>query len=117
VNKTTIVKGAVVSIGDFNEIRDVNVQVNMVEAMADDELHSLAEQLASLRQALQSKAVSTDDFVELGQLAQAEKAAQAGDKTGVFDALKKVGRWSLDAARDLGVALLAEVIKKSAGIG
>lgn len=117
MNKTTKVKGAVVSIGDCNEIHDVNVQVNTVEAMADDELRSLAGQLASLRQALQSRAASADDYVELGQVAQAEKAAQAGDKTGVFDALKKVGRWSLDAARDLGVALLAEVIKKSAGIG
>ena len=117
MNKTNEVKGAVVSIGDLNDIHHVNVQVNMVDSMPDGELRSLAEQLGSLRQALQTKAISADNFVELGQVAQAEKAAQAGDKTGVFDALKKVGRWSLDGARDLGVALLAEVIKKSAGIG
>lgn len=116
MGKIIHVKGAVVSIGDKNDIHDVNVTLDMTDELGDDELRSLAGDLGKLRQVMQSKAVSTDDVVELGLVAQAEKKALANDRHGVIEALKGVGSWTLGAATDLGVALLVEVIKKSSGL-
>lgn len=92
----------------FNQIQ-LNRQ-NSIEA------HKLGAELSQLREALATSAKSSEQYVEIGVIAEAETAAREGDKTKAFERLKKVGKWSLDTATAIGTRVAAEAIKISLGM-
>jgi hypothetical protein len=78
--------------------------------IANIDLDQLAEQLGIVRSAMKNQrglslTVEQDD--EIGQVAGAQIAARKGDREGVIAHLKKVGRWTLDVAKETGAEIVA----------
>ncbi|WP_221053350.1 hypothetical protein [Methylomonas koyamae] len=52
----------------------------------------------------------------LGAVAGAEKAARNGDGPALLEHLKKAGKWSLDIANKVGIAVAAKAIQAAMGL-
>lgn len=74
-----------------------------------DELRS---QLTQLREHLASKAKLPEEFIAISEVAEAELASKNKDGNKVAKHLKGTGKWVFDTAKDIGVELVAELIKK-----
>lgn len=84
-----------------------NQQVNLNSL----DTRALQEQLAQLQKALEARASTPEQKAEVAAIAQAQIAAAKGDKGGVLSQLEKVGKWTLVAAKEVGVGLVVEVLK------
>lgn len=73
----------------------------------------LSDELALLKTSLVSKASTPEDYSTLSNLLIAENAAKNKDGNKIVDSLLKAGKWVLDAAKDIGTELVAEIIKKN----
>jgi hypothetical protein len=82
----------------------------------DTDYQKLSEELAKLKVHLANIAKGADQWTAIGTVESAEAAAKAKDGNKVFKTLATAGKWVFDAATELGVALAAEVIKKSMGL-
>ena len=83
------------------------------------ELVQLAHEFVTLREELVKLAHNAEDFVAIGVVSQAEIAAKAGDSSklgNVLSTLGAGGRWVLDVAKEIGVKLVAEVLKSHLGL-
>ncbi len=79
----------------------------------------LAEELLTLREELLRRARSSEDYVAIGAVSQAEIAAKAGDSTklgNVLSTLGAGGRWVLDVAKEISVKLAVEAVKAHMGL-
>jgi hypothetical protein len=83
---------------------------------ANTDYARLSEELDQLRQLLVTKASLPEHYKAIGEVAEAETAAKGKDGNKVLSSLKAAGKWVLDAAKDVGTDVLAEVIKKSMGL-
>jgi hypothetical protein len=72
-------------------------------------------QLGRLREYLTTKAKTSDEFIAISEVVKAESASQNKDGKTVVNHLKNAGRWVFEAARDIGVDLVAELIKRQMG--
>jgi len=78
------------------------------------EMATLADELAKLRAALLERAQSREHFVAIGIIATAELAAESGDASKVSQAMSALGagaRWVFDTAKEVGVQVVAEILK------
>lgn len=91
--------------------------IGKVETGSREELSAVAEALRQLRQQAKPDAASADEVISYGALAEAEKAAAAGDGRATEKALKKAGTWALNQATVIGVPVAVEVLKRSLGLG
>ncbi len=82
-----------------------NQQVNSLD------IRALQEQLARLQNVLETRFSTPEQMAELAAIAQAQIAASKGDKDGVMNHLRRAGKWSLAAAKEVGVGLVVEVLK------
>lgn len=80
------------------------------------DLPELASQLATLRNALHPIASSAEEIAEVGNIASAEQQAKNGNGPKVLEFLAKTGKWSLNIAEKIGVALVAAAIKTALNI-
>ena len=78
--------------------------------------NDLKEQLITLKKHLSSIANGSEQYAAIAKVAGAEEAAEKQDGNKVILMLSTAGKWVFDAAKDIGVDLAAEVIKKSMGI-
>lgn len=92
----------------FNQIWD--------KSSAGIDVQQLARELASLREALSTKATDADHFVALGSLAAAEKAAQSGDGPKALEHLKSAGAWVWDIGTKIGIGVATAAAKSALGI-
>lgn len=79
------------------------------------DVQRLAEELTVLRQALSQKAEKPDEFIELGHVAAAEKAAIAGESNKAVHYLKQAGAWVWETATKIGVEVAIQAAKSSLG--
>ncbi|MES2128403.1 MAG: hypothetical protein V4463_14140 [Pseudomonadota bacterium] len=103
-------------VGDHAVVHHMTVQGVFPDQRDVPDIDALAGQLAQLRQAMQQHAGQAEQFVEIGNVATAEVEAKKGNWDGVLNALKAAGKWTLDIARDIGVDIASEVIRKTAGL-
>ena len=80
------------------------------------DLNGLAAELAQLRAYLRQKAQSVDDDKAIASVAEAKFEAREGNGAGVLEELAQAGTWVLGIAKDIGVNLATEALKKSLGI-
>lgn len=98
--------------------RDAHSSHQQISAMPPEleslNLDELKSELFKLRQALiaQMEEDNQEHEIESEAVGEAYKAAKDGDRKGVWEKLKGVGGWSLGVAKDIGVAIVAEIIKK-----
>ena len=114
------VGAAQVVMGSHARTGEISTQGSVRQGGADQlALAQLADELSTLRKAMRRESDPDDasQDIDLGAVAQAEKAARSGDHEGVMAQLKSVGKWCLDVATKIGVNLATEAIKSSTGLG
>jgi hypothetical protein len=78
------------------------------------DLPRLAEELARLRTVMEDQAAGKPEQDKaLDAIVAAEKAAIQGDGLAVLKHLKRAGRWALDVAEKIGVAVAVEALKRA----
>jgi hypothetical protein len=77
----------------------------------DVDLDALAAELAQLRAALKSEGTRPEHDLAVAEVAQAEIAAGRADGPGALQHLKAAGRWALDVAETIGVAVATAALK------
>lgn len=82
---------------------------------ADTDYKKLTKELFELRQTLLPKANLPQHYIAISELSKAEEASKTKDGNIVIKSLISAGKWVLDAAKDIGTDVLAEVIKKHIG--
>jgi hypothetical protein len=86
----------------------------------DIPLDKLAQELATLREALKTAESGPDEDgdrdIAVGEVRQAEKAAQSNDGPGALEHLKSAGSWVLKVATSVGVPIAVAAIKAALGI-
>ncbi len=110
IYKTSQVIG---SMGENARTESVNVQQVINQLGCDFNFEHLADELETLRLALKERSTTLEHDAEIGAIVEAQKAARKTDGTKVLEYLKKAGKWSFDAATDIGTSLVAEVLKKT----
>jgi hypothetical protein len=80
------------------------------------DIGELAADLRGLREALIREATSSDNAIEAGVVAQAEKEAASGNGAKVMEWLSKTGKWTLGVAEKIGVGIAVAAIKAAAGM-
>jgi len=91
-----------------------------IDAQAQIDLPTLANQLAMLRAAVKTDPSSPggDDADEaVGALLSAEKAAKSGNGPKTLQMLSGVGNWVLGIASKIGVGVVEKAIQEALGIG
>lgn len=79
------------------------------------DLTQLSKELSTLRETLSQNANSPEEFIEIGNIANAEVEAKGNNGSKALEYLAKVGKWSFNTATLLGVAVAANAIKIAAG--
>ena len=96
----------------------VSFTTTQQQLFADIDLQALANELASLRQAMTQEALKSGDAdhaIALGAIANAEKSARAGDASETLGYLKSAGKWAWDTATKIGVSVAAKAIEGGLG--
>ena len=90
---------------------------NVWQGMKDTvNLDALASELSGLRTALRQKAQTAEEDKAVGAVAEAETEARKGNGPGMLAKLAQAGTWVLGVAKDIGVSLATEALKKSMGL-
>ncbi len=108
INASTVIMGN-------NQIQNVHSQQINFDSK-EINLIDLANELCKLRNFLVSKSTSPESFIEIGELAKAEIEAKKGDEKKVIESLRRVGKLTLETAKEIGVQIAATVISKSIGV-
>jgi hypothetical protein len=61
------------------------------------------------------KASTPEQFDELSALSKAISEGNKGNNSGLIERLAKAGEWTLNIAKEIGVSVAAEGIKKAIG--
>jgi hypothetical protein len=77
------------------------------------DLAELAKQLVQVRAEMKKRANpdDTEQDAEIGAIAQAERAAKAGDKSKALEFLKGAGKFTLEVAKSVTAGLVKDVIE------
>jgi hypothetical protein len=110
------VSGQAGAVGPGSQVHDNTFSqlVNKLDPSID--LTRLAVELAALCQAMSAEAKEADQFIAIGEIAKAEKAAETKDSPKVAEHLKSAGKWALDTATKIGVSVAAKAIEQSLGM-
>ena len=115
------VPGYVIHVSGPNARVNLNSIDNSQNSVSyiQNNLTEVADELIRLRAALLERATDPEHYVAVGSIAQAEIAAKAGDGGKVQSAMSGLGtagKWAFGVAKDIGVNVAAEIIKKSVGL-
>jgi hypothetical protein len=110
------VKGQVAAVGKYAQASGNIFQQVWMQEEKNIDLGVLAAELSRLRSEMKQRITGPEQDEIIGHIAAAEKAAKAGDERTVFERLKDAGTWALDCAKEIGVNVASEVIKKSMGL-
>ena len=102
---------ASVSGGNFQGSGTQNIQV-----LDNVDMSRLSEELARLVAELSQKASTQQQHEDTEIVREAMNAASQGDKESVWSHLKRVGKWVLDNATQIGVSVAAAVIAAAIGL-
>jgi hypothetical protein len=80
------------------------------------DLKALLVDLTKLREELDRRKTTTEDYIAIGKVAEAQAEAEKGNSPKVWEILKNTGKWVFDTATDIGAKVAVEAIKKSVGI-
>jgi hypothetical protein len=91
-----------------------NQQINSLPENTDYD--ALSKQLTLLKDYLRDNAKNSDHWEAVASITAAEEGAKEKNGNRVLKSLSSAGKWVFDVAKDIGVEIAAEVIKKSMGI-
>jgi hypothetical protein len=76
---------------------------------------SLVPELSKIVEVARQRASTPEQFDELSAVSKAISEGNKGNNTGLIERLTKAGKWTLDIAKEIGVSVAAEAIKKALG--
>jgi hypothetical protein len=82
----------------------------------DVDAEQLVDELERLRAFLVDRAQAADQYETIADVVAARDAVAAGDQPKALARLKKAGTWALSSAREIGISIAAETIKKAMGL-
>lgn len=105
-------------VGKYAKVEHFTQIWNEFASKEQVDLPTLAQELGRLRVALKQETnTSAEQDVAAGAVAQAEVAAHDGNGPKALKALASAGRWALEIAEKIGVAVAAAAIKSTLGMG
>jgi hypothetical protein len=104
------------AVGPHSHAHEMTFNQVWSDRAAELDLTALAAQLRTLRAAMLPDAARPEVAVAIGEVAQAELAAAKADGSAALQHLAKAGKWALETAEKIGVALAAAAIKASLGM-
>ncbi len=104
------------TMGPHTGTSNASLQQTWIQLQEQIDLASLPEELSLLRTAMRKRASAPEHDVSTGEIGAAERAAESGDGAKVLEHLRSAGRWAFDCAREIGVSVASEALKKSLGL-
>lgn len=89
---------------------------NAPSTLRTQELETLIEELDQLRTTMRSEAMTAEQDVATGYIANAAIAAKAGDDNSYASNLKAAGKWALSVANKIGISLVEAALKAQLGL-
>jgi hypothetical protein len=80
------------------------------------DLSQLASELSKLRQAMRIEATEMEHDMAVGDVAKAERAAEAKNPSKLVEHLRSAGSWALNVATKIGASLAVDAIKQASGM-
>jgi len=111
-DKNIFKKSQIGAVGSKAKAIKNNFQQLNYSIPKDLDYDKLAEELATLKDNLKSKASSADEFKAVGEIVDAENAAKNKKGKKVIKHLMNGGKWVFDTAKDIGIEVVAEIINK-----
>lgn len=105
--------GQIGSIGPNAHVHDFSF--NQIWNETTD-LNKLAEELKILLPKLKDEAKTTENYISIGNIAEAERSAINGDETKTYEHLQKAGKWALDIACKTSVPVATKLLEKLVGL-
>jgi hypothetical protein len=105
------IEGSVVVGGSVNGSIN-NIRSDAWEKM-DIDRSQLIEELSKLRTEMSRRAKNADEYIAVGEVAKAEKAAEGKNLSAILKHLKAAGKWVLDVAQEIGVPIAIEFAKQA----
>ncbi|HEV2989068.1 MAG TPA: hypothetical protein VG759_11560 [Candidatus Angelobacter sp.] len=88
----------------------------IVQGWGDDQLQKFAQDLLRLRPEIEKRAASQEEKDDAKTVDAIRQEAEKGNKSGVFEQLKKLGKWGWETLKELGVSVAVEALKKTVGL-
>jgi hypothetical protein len=104
------------AMGPHAQAHDMTFNQVQYQLPSSIDLTQLAIELSQLRQQMKKEAVEPDHDIAVSDIARAEQAAKAGDRSKIVEHLKGAGKWALDVATKIGTSLAVEAIKSASGL-
>lgn|GEM_PF-1920965 len=101
------------AVGPHAKAHDMTFNQIWSKSASNIDLYQLGCELTELRSTLSKQASDPDEFVALGEVAAAEKAARDGDGPKALEHLKKAGNWVWDVATKVGTGVATAAAKKA----
>ena len=105
--------GQVGAMGPNSHAHDMTFNQIWNDIQGNIDLPQLANELSKLRLEMKKEALEPEQDVAVSEIAKAEIAAKAGEGSKVLEHLKAGGKFALDVATKIGVALVVETIKST----
>jgi hypothetical protein len=86
------------------------------EKLGGADLKVLADQLATLRNAMREKVTAPEQDLAVGNIAAAEVVAREGSASKTIEKLKAAGRWALETAQTIGADVATAALKSALGL-
>jgi hypothetical protein len=111
INKGVIISGGTPNIQ--NMATGDNATINIGEGFNITDFEALTHEITKLRvRLLELSDNSPENFQVIGEVASAEVASKEKDESKVIKHLKAAGQWVFDIAKDIGVDIVTDLIKK-----
>ena len=110
-NKGVIISGGTPNIQ--NMATGDNATINIGEGLNVTDFDALTNEITKLRlKLLELSDNSPETFQVIGEVANAEVASKEKDENKVIKHLKATGQWVFDIAKEIGVDIVTDLIKK-----
>ena len=107
-------KGNVGIMGPDGKIINSKIeQTNTVNEEGKSDIQFIAQELSELIKKLKEEATNPEQFRQCTIVAEAQEAANKGDKSKTIEILKKSGKWVFDTATQIGIRLTAAILNET----
>jgi hypothetical protein len=88
----------------------------IVQGWGSNDLRKFAEDLLKLQPEIEKKATSPEAQQDAKIVDSIRQEAAKGNKSGVIEQIKKLGKWGWETLKELGVSVAVEALKQATGI-
>lgn len=109
-------KGQVGIMGHHASVQEMNFNQRWNEVEDSIDVTTLAKELPLLLEELKKQATEGTHYKAIGEVADAQKAAEQKDGSKTLEYLAKAGQWVLDIAKNIGVPVATKALAIALGL-